>query len=56
MKICAYYPEFDVAGPGGRGETFRDCIVNVYDLIEFVSHWLECTIIPTCSAQVANHL
>ena len=47
-KICVTYPEFDIAGPDGVGEEFRDCRVDIYDLMAFVETWLECGIVPLC--------
>ena len=48
IEICAAYPEFDVAGPEGIGEDYRDCKVDIYDFVQFAGDWLECNIVPTC--------
>lgn len=47
-EICVGNPEFDVAGPGGVGEQFRDCIVDLHDFAAFAQGWLECNVVPTC--------
>ena len=49
-EVCVRYPEFDVAGPGGRGSEYKDCKVDIYDLEYIASKWLECNIIPTCQS------
>ncbi len=40
-EICAGYPKFDVAGPGGIGDEYRDCIVDIYDFVIFAEGWLQ---------------
>jgi hypothetical protein len=47
-EICLGYPEFDIAGPDGIGQQFRDCRVDLYDFAAFSQSWLECNIVPTC--------
>ncbi len=47
-EVCTEYPEYDIAGPDGVGDEFRDCIVNIYDLLPAIDAWLECNIVPTC--------
>ena len=47
-EVCLSYPEFDIAGPDGFGEQFRDCRVDIYDFEYFASKWLECNLIPSC--------
>ena len=48
VQICVEYPEFDIAGPDGVGEEFRDCKVNIYDFVPMLDTWLECNIVPIC--------
>lgn len=47
-SVCMEYPAYDVAGPEGVGEEYRDCIFNLYDLAAAASTWLECYIVPDC--------
>ncbi len=47
-EICVEYPGYDVAGPNGIGDEFRDCRVNLYDFVPFANAWLDCNIVPTC--------
>ena len=47
-EVCISYPELDVAGPNGAGREFRDCRVDIFDLMFFASQWLECNLIPSC--------
>jgi hypothetical protein len=47
-EICLVNPAYDIAGPNGVGQEFRDCIVNIYDLAPIAETWLECNLIPTC--------
>lgn len=47
-EVCVSYPVHDIAGPDGEGAEFRDCIVNLYDVLPFVLDWLQCNIVPTC--------
>jgi hypothetical protein len=47
-EICVEYPGYDVAGPNGIGDEFRDCRVNLYDFVPFANAWLGCNIVPTC--------
>ncbi len=47
-EICLGYPEFDIAGPDGIGQQFRDCRVDLYDFAAFAQSWLECNIVPEC--------
>ncbi|MCX5638660.1 MAG: hypothetical protein NTX52_13370 [Planctomycetota bacterium] len=41
----------DVAGPGGIGDVYRDCVVDMVDLAAIASQWLKCSIPndPSCS-------
>ncbi|AQQ09186.1 Immunoglobulin I-set domain protein [Sedimentisphaera cyanobacteriorum] len=39
-EICLAYPQYDIAGPGGAGEQYRDCIVDFYDLSALAQSWL----------------
>ena len=48
VEICAFYPEFDVAGPDGIGDEYKDCKVDIYDFVYFSTKWLECNLVPTC--------
>ena len=36
-SICVYWPELDISGPDGG----QDCVVNLYDFVEFAASWLE---------------
>jgi hypothetical protein len=45
-KICVENPTFDIAGPDGVGNEFRDCIVNLYDFAAFAGTWLDCNTYP----------
>ncbi|HML76695.1 MAG TPA: immunoglobulin domain-containing protein, partial [Anaerohalosphaeraceae bacterium] len=47
-EVCVEYPGYDVAGPDGIGDEFRDCRVNLYDFVPFANAWLDCNIVPTC--------
>ncbi len=47
-EVCVVNPEFDVAGPDGVGDEFRDCQVDLYDFAVFAQTWLECNVVPTC--------
>lgn len=47
-ELCISFPEFDIAGPDGVGESFRDCMVNVLDFVPFSAAYLECNLVPTC--------
>jgi len=47
-EVCVENPEYDVAGPDGIGDEFRDCRVNLYDFVPFANVWLNCNIVPTC--------
>jgi len=47
-EVCVENPEYDVAGPDGIGDAFRDCRVNLYDFVPFANAWLDCNIVPTC--------
>lgn len=47
-EVCVVNPKYDIAGPGGEGDEFRDCIVNLYDVAAFAADWLSCNIVPTC--------
>lgn len=47
-EICVENPQFDVAGPDGVGDEFRDCKVDLYDFAVFSQGWLECNVVPTC--------
>ncbi|HOK95816.1 MAG TPA: immunoglobulin domain-containing protein [Anaerohalosphaeraceae bacterium] len=47
-EVCVEHPEYDVAGPDGIGNEFRDCRVNLYDFVPFANTWLDCNIVPTC--------
>lgn len=40
-EICVSYPKFDVAGPAGVGDEYRDCKVDIYDLEVFAQRWLQ---------------
>jgi hypothetical protein len=46
--VCIAYPEFDIAGPDGVGDAYRDCRVNLYDLMPIIQKWLDCNLVPTC--------
>ncbi len=46
--ICIKYPDFDIAGPDGIGEEFRDCRIDLYDFVAFAQDWLNCNIVPLC--------
>ena len=48
VEICVDYPQFDIAGPDGVGVEFRDCKMDLYDLVPVMQTWLECNIVPTC--------
>jgi len=48
VEVCVEYPGYDVAGPDGIGNEFRDCRVNLYDFVPFANVWLDCNIVPTC--------
>lgn len=48
VEVCVENPEYDVAGPDGLGDEFRDCRVNLYDFVPFANAWLDCNIVPTC--------
>jgi hypothetical protein len=41
-SICFRHPVTDVSGPQGE----RDCVVDIYDLVEFAVAWLECNRMP----------
>jgi len=47
-EVCVENPKYDVAGPDGEGDEFRDCIVNLYDVAAFAGDWLSCNVVPTC--------
>lgn len=47
-EVCIENPVYDVAGPDGVGEAFRDCRVNIYDFASFAEEWLACNIVPSC--------
>ena len=47
-EVCVANPEYDVAGPDGVGDEFRDCRVDLYDLMPFAQVWLDCNIVPDC--------
>ena len=40
-EICVDDPIFDVAGPDGVGDEYRDCRVDIYDLMVFAREWLK---------------
>ncbi|NLK41781.1 MAG: LamG domain-containing protein [Planctomycetes bacterium] len=44
ISTCLNYPEMDFSGPEGK----PDCIVNLYDFVEFASGWLGCGLVPAC--------
>ncbi len=48
VDICVVNPDFDVAGPDGVGDEYRDCKVDLYDFAVFTQEWLECNVVPTC--------
>ena len=48
VEVCVENPEYDVAGPDGVGDAFRDCRVNLYDFASFAETWLDCNIVPIC--------
>jgi hypothetical protein len=47
-EVCTAYPEFDIAGQDGIGDEYRDCLVNLYDLMPIIQKWLDCNLVPTC--------
>lgn len=47
-EVCVEYPQYDVAGPDGIGDEFRDCRVTLHDFVPFAEAWLDCNIVPTC--------
>lgn len=47
-EVCTVNPAYDVAGPDGVGDEFRDCKVDLYDFAAFSQDWLSCNIVPTC--------
>jgi hypothetical protein len=47
-EICVEYPGFDVAGPDGAGDEFRDCKVDLYDFAVFAQEWMQCNRVPVC--------
>jgi hypothetical protein len=48
-KACCLDLTTDLSGPEGE----PDCIVNIYDLVEFAqTHWLECNIVPDCAFEL----
>ena len=50
IEAGGFYFYGDVAGPGGSGDEFRDCKVDLYDFAELALNWLSCsnTFEPTC--------
>jgi len=46
-SICHRNPVTDVSGPEGK----RDCIVDIYDLVELAGAWLECNRVPAETCQ-----
>lgn len=48
VDVCVTHPFYDIAGPDGVGDEFRDCRVNLYDLMPIIEAWLECNLLPTC--------
>lgn len=47
-KVCVANPAYDVAGPDGIGDEFRDCVINLYDFVPLAQDWLACNLVPTC--------
>lgn len=47
-EVCVTHPVYDVAGPNGTGDEFRDCVVNLYDFVPFAEDWLSCNLVPNC--------
>jgi len=47
-ELCPFYPKYDVAGPDGVGEEYRDCRVDLYDLLPMADKWLDCNLVPSC--------
>lgn len=35
------FPDYDLAGPEGVGFNYRDCVVDIYELAELTTEWLE---------------
>ncbi|OXU13963.1 LamG-like jellyroll fold domain-containing protein [Sedimentisphaera salicampi] len=48
-EICLSYPQYDIAGPDGAGEQYRDCIVDFYDLSAVAQSWLTGENQPGCT-------
>lgn len=48
QNVCVTYSFYDVAGPNGVGDEFRDCRVNLYDFVPFATEWLDCGLAPNC--------
>jgi hypothetical protein len=48
-EVCCVDYATDLSGPEGQ----PDCIVNIYDLVEFAkTHWLTCNIVPDCAFEL----
>ncbi len=43
-KVCVENPLMDISGPNGE----RDCVVDLFDVLEVAAQWLECNIVPDC--------
>ena len=43
IESGGYYYWGDIAGSGGGGDDYRDCEVDLYDLIELALNWLGCS-------------
>ena len=48
-EVCCVDYATDLSGPLGE----PDCIVDIYDLVEFArTHWLTCNIVPDCAFEL----
>jgi hypothetical protein len=43
IEAGGFYFWGDIAGPGGGGDEFRDCKVDLYDFVELALNWLSCS-------------
>lgn len=43
IEAGGFYYFGDIAGPGGSGDEFRDCKVDLYDFAELALNWLGCS-------------
>jgi hypothetical protein len=43
IQAGSFYFFADIAGPGGAGDDYRDCKVDLYDLAETAVNWLGCS-------------